>query len=889
MDKLIPLNKGIHRQPSVGTDGELSELVNLIPQNGELVNVRGLKSTESHGIEGTLIAVHKVEEGLNYIYLSENTLISKTYNGTDLNIGSLSGYKDVGIIGNTVCISTDTGMMYALWRGDKYIQFTQENLTYKFNVEYEDTRRFQEEYVTVDLSLIGAEKNRAIFRAADKKVNEIISARQDPNKWFKYITLGMAALKLYDGSYVMYSNIFTLDPPSRYHGVGVSVDATSTNNNVEVAGSLMAYKITVSLTKTYALIKDIVSSVDIFLSLPTGFFDMDSSDAIVNTYFPKKGYEDIIKEIDGMQFFKSLSFNIDEFKADSNDDYYVTKSARRVTGTEQSLDLSGIQGVFYTGECVFPYNGRLTLGNVVSRLRSVNSPDMNQKAVGDKIITNVANITNESNTSRANTYFLGYYDMLADYVNEADVVIEVDIAGGDGGYMRTYRYKGTMQYPFPPIISYPDANAKTMRIYVHSPNRNSAIFALATITLSSLSLSNMAVAVNVVENDNEQLSHLSYLQPFLMRKNQDDFIVNNKIMPPNKSVEWEELTESAFNEIKRLPEINPASRDGNGFVYSTYGNPFSLNTISNIRIGNGEIKGVSSSVKALSQGQFGQFPLYVFCSDGVYALEVAADGTFSATNPASRDVCNNPESITQIDGAVVFTTDQGLMMIQGSEVVNLSGAMEGYNVDESDYFEPTDDGTPFFESYGMKDFDKLVITETSDFRDILKSCKIAYDYVNKMLRIFPMGDNFNDKYYVYSLESGEYATVYQKNEITTVVPDYPSSIVQIGGALYRPSERDNDKNTKKGLLLTRPIMLDEPFALKKLHDIRLHYSKFYEKSKCHVIVYVSNDGNHWMQLKSLRRRSYKYYRFAIITDMKDMDALSGMVLRYEVERNNKLR
>jgi hypothetical protein len=158
-----------------------------------------------------------------------------------------------------------------------------------------------------------------------------------------------------------------------------------------------------------------------------------------------------------------------------------------------------------------------------------------------------------------------------------------------------------------------------------------------------------------------------------------------------------------------------------------------------------------------------------------------------------------------------------------------------------------------------------------------------------MLRIFPTGDNFKGKYYVYSLESGEYATVYQEEGITTVVPDYPSSIVQIGESLYRPAERDDNDNTKKGLLLTRPIMLDEPFALKKLQDMRLHYSKFDGTSECNVIVYVSNDGTNWMQLKSLRRKAYKYYRFAIITDMKDMDALSGMVLRYEVERKNKLR
>lgn len=34
----ISLSYGIHRSPSIGNEGELSECVNLIPKNGELVN-----------------------------------------------------------------------------------------------------------------------------------------------------------------------------------------------------------------------------------------------------------------------------------------------------------------------------------------------------------------------------------------------------------------------------------------------------------------------------------------------------------------------------------------------------------------------------------------------------------------------------------------------------------------------------------------------------------------------------------------------------------------------------------------------------------------------------------------------------------------------------------
>lgn len=902
MDKVIPFNKGIHRQPSLGEAGELSECVNLIPVNGELVNVRGLEDTGSLSIQGILIATHKVDGGLNYIYLSGNTLKSRTYENVELTIGTLSGYKDVGIIGNTICVSTSTGVVYALWRGGRYIKFTQEDLTYKFNVEFGDTYRFKGIHDSVDPNLDGADKTRALFQGADTAVNKLIAERSEPTQWFKYISLGMAALKLYDGSYVSHSAIFTLDAPSKYHGVGVSVDGES----FEVGGSLMAYNITVSLTKNYALIKDVVSSVDIFLSLPTGFFNLESSEEIVRTHFPKKGYDEIIKEIDVMQFFKSLSFNIDEFKEDSNGDYYITKIARRVYGTEQSLDLSEIQGVSYTGECVFPYNGRLSLGNVVTLTRSVNTPDMNQMAVGDKKIKK--EVDEYGNVTE---YFKGYYDMLADKPRdykgsyEADTVIEVDISGDSGDHMRTYRYKGKMEYPFPPIISYPNANAKQMRIYVDSPNRNSTILACAIITLRPLNLSNMAVAVNIVESETEASSHLMYLQPYTMKytSTNEPSLIKDVLIPPNKAIEWKSLSRSEWDAVRSLPSVNPELREGNTFVYSPYGNPFSLNTISNIRVGNGEIIGVSTSAKALSQGQFGQFPLYAFCTDGVYALEVASDGSFSATNPISRDVCNNPDSITQIDGAVVFTTDQGLKMIQGSDVVLLSGGLEGHNVNERDYF-----GEGFFTSFGdgYEAYDSMVVQEIRDFRVILKTCRIAYDYTNQLLRIFPkredgVGDTVPYKYYVYSFETSEFSSVVgdefaEKDEeekmlykeVSAVIADYPSSIVQIGDKLYRPMETERD-GVQRGLLLTRPLAFDSPFAPKKLHDLRLQYSNFTGESKCKVILYASNDGKKWTMLKSLRGGSYKYFRIAVVTKLSDADALTGTIVRYELERTNKLR
>jgi hypothetical protein len=279
---------------------------------------------------------------------------------------------------------------------------------------------------------------------------------------------------------------------------------------------------------------------------------------------------------------------------------------------------------------------------------------------------------------------------------------------------------------------------------------------------------------------------------------------------------------------------------------------------------------------------------------------VNTDGTFSAKQPISRDVCNNPNSITQIDGAVVFTTEQGLKLIQGGDVVLLSDNLEGHNVDESVYFKEG-----FFSKYGLGEFDKLVNPEKRDIRDILNDCQISYDYVNQLLRIFPKREEGADttipyKYYVYSFTTQEFATVIGKefdvksedgttyDEIKAVVADYPSSVIQIGDKLYRPMETERE-GVQNGLLLTRPLLFDEPFALKKMHDLRLQYSNFSGDSKCKVVVYVSNDGVHWKIARSLRGGAYKYFRIAVITKMTDADALTGAIVRYELERTNKLR
>lgn len=291
-------------------------------------------------------------------------------------------------------------------------------------------------------------------------------------------------------------------------------------------------------------------------------------------------------------------------------------------------------------------------------------------------------------------------------------------------------------------------------------------------------------------------------------------------------------------------------------------------------IGTGSILNVCAATKALSQGQFGQFPLYAFCDDGIWALEVdAGTGLYQQIAPVSRDVCTNTDSVTPIDGAVAFVTKKGLMLLQGSEVGLLSVPMEGENIDESTFDV-------------LASHSGLFVKDTDRFTEMLQSARLVYDYDHSLIHIFPSTET--TKHFVYSLESREFST-YVGYDIRTSVLGYPHNIVQMNdGRLVTYAHNPSDE-ARKGLLITRGISFGDPFTLKNLGDLKMLYTRHSADSKCQIAVWVSNDGHNWARLTSLRSRAYKWYRFAVYTALGKDDALSGIVCLTESRRTNKLR
>lgn len=88
------------------------------------------------------------------------------------------------------------------------------------------------------------------------------------------------------------------------------------------------------------------------------------------------------------------------------------------------------------------------------------------------------------------------------------------------------------------------------------------------------------------------------------------------------------------------------------------------------KAGKGEIIGLARLTMGLSQDNFGRFPLAIFTTDGVYTMEVdtTGAGAYTAQSPVSRMICTNKDSICELDGAVLFATEYGLMMLTSDGV-----------------------------------------------------------------------------------------------------------------------------------------------------------------------------------------------------------------------------
>ena len=300
-------------------------------------------------------------------------------------------------------------------------------------------------------------------------------------------------------------------------------------------------------------------------------------------------------------------------------------------------------------------------------------------------------------------------------------------------------------------------------------------------------------------------------------------------------------------------------------------------------VGVGKILGLATAAKPMSVSQFGQYPLYAFTDECVWALQPSDTGYLRPAQPVVQDVCINANSITQLDSSVLFATDRGIMLISGSEttcITDMLGLEELFLTTNLNKLSSLT-GTP--------------LGEYVPFSTFLDGCRIIYSYVKQRIIIYNPEYSYS---YVYSLKSKLWAT--SIDNIQYDVTYHPNAYAVLADGKVVDFNRDEDDEevevaTYDEVLVTRPLKLDTPHELKTIHTIiqRGHFTKGHVKT----ILYGSNDLEHWFMvwtsvdhyLRGFSGTPYKYYRIALICNLNKGETLTGCSIDYTPKRINKLR
>lgn len=864
MIKDVPY-KGYTTEPSdyECADGQMAISLNLINEDNQLKPLFQPATQYTLPSGAVVVATHKTSTTMQYIVLASGSLywfveyadnnLPATLTMADLTLlMALSGatlYK-VEPVGNTLVILASDGLHYILWKENTYNSLGQHlpELDMSFSMVYtlHEADGFK---LDNNWNNYNGVNNRNDFSDEDKitynnllhgAINKLTAEHVTGKGKFNMPFLVRFAYRLYDGTLTMHSAPVLMLP----WGISAYLD-TANGNTIKVRTAANALQCQCRVPTSMNNWKDIITSVDIFVSAPMWTYDAakDVNNVFGKTYtlkyvycyddgdpsrdyrvtagsdgtdtnvaipqFDKATVEEKICEC--AQFFLLKSIKIENLpttrtKLDIPDDYLQSLVAREVMTDD-----------YFSHDALVPkiiqnYNGRISLANISRRLFDGFTPF---------------------------TAFM--YNNYGGSINQNKLRVEIV---RDGKTIVVEKANSFVNWPFNKdgvtFFFYPDQQATRAWLY-----QGTDCYALPLTAHSGL---NGAYFFNL---DGPQAETGTV----------PDVTTDKSIKILNKIY---------------ISEVN---------------NPFSFPVLGINTVGIGEILGICPAVKALSQGQFGQFPLYAFTTDGVWALEVnALTGMFIARQPVTRDVCTNPDSITQIDDAVLFATHRGIMHLKGSQATCITDtifAEHPFNVLD----------LPCIDQLHTKlGHSADACIPVKPFLAFLDGCRMIYDYVHQHIIVFnPKKNNGTPLYtyaYVFSLKSSQWGMMY--STLQSAVNAYPDALAMTdAGNLV--SFASTDETQCKGLFVTRPIKLDAADVHKTISALiqRGHF----RRGDVGTVLYGSRDLYDWElvwssrdhYLRGFRGTPYKYFRIAGLTQLTDGKSVFGASIQYELKHTNNLR
>ena len=322
-------------------------------------------------------------------------------------------------------------------------------------------------------------------------------------------------------------------------------------------------------------------------------------------------------------------------------------------------------------------------------------------------------------------------------------------------------------------------------------------------------------------------------------------------------------------------------------------NPVKFNDKDTLYCGNGSLMNVGNIGFELSSGQFGQYPIFGFCSDGIYALSINSTGAIESCSPYSYEILSNKNSIVEYNRTIVFASSNGLIAIDnsGRQLLLSADKTATYAYDQG----RSDHQKTFVENFLKGDV--MGYGDAPKFADLYTylttGVKMAYDYPHGRLIVYNPAYDYS---YVMETKSGMWSIMNKSFSRSLNVYEKCLLVDKDGETVYDYSS-DDVIESQKAYLITRPFKMGDYNVHKSVQSI-IQRGVFCDKEDVKQCLYGSNDLYNWVPVKSsnsiymrgMRGTGYKYYRSILfIPEFKQNEVLHGASVTYEQRLTNKMR
>lgn len=943
MEKKIISFKGISNVPDDGLNeaGDMSVLLNMRHKGGELVPCQPPTETIQLNVDK---ALYHANSGC-WILLANGNLEAKKADYSKVLVWAREKYvTSFALMGNIVIINFADGVEYAIWRNGEYeyLGGLPEVPEMKIKLSHHLKSVTSEggySYSKHDNETSWMKHSKGFF---DKALDGIYKS-----KYFVDNVLFIVGIKLFDGSY-RYSHLYYVRGEGEFVLDGLTVSsgvknfatyigtAINDNEKANITAEVVGFHTDLSFDYNLGKWEDIISSVDIFTSGSimehevktgtldlfklTGYGTLETVSSEV-TLYTNKAVPQLRNEIESCSIFSKFA----SYDLKGNLLWEAEETSPSYLSVQDKLPATNLKQFISKKNLV--YNTRLHLYEYreVKNLATKNMLD-------------------------------GDYPDGKDFELRKSIEMKTNVLFKDGTLEKTtydYTQTGIAMNCLSCLISHPSRDvAKTQSVYTEKDVTKFISTELKNHSLIDMSLCligkterayrvryNIIGGFNNAYDSNSSSTYNTEFNPVVFLDKIGNTPKSNYelLAPWNDGVhDWWTLTSRDGNaEIIEVQNISQYGVSGNVYpgtrinitiekakckyditpIEETTGeevltghedeeiksnilkvsavdNPFYFPTAQTYKF-EGEIKGLASNAEAISTGQFGAFPLFVFTKEGIWAMQVdtSGQGAYTTQSLSSREVCSG--AICPVSGGVVFSTDKGVMAISGGQVTDLSAVLDGFEVDFFKY--NAEMWNAIFAKAG-----KDAVVNPVPIRKYIKGAVIAYNYhYNEIIvsnkALFEEGAAPYS--YVYSLTNQVWSVIDTVFDLTT--NKYPELVVfdKGDGKMYT-FEDGAAKN--KVVAITRPFTLGS-FDFKRLRQAGLRTTfegslNFYllgsndgAEFKCITGKEVEDSGTYRDLITAMSRsKQYKYFAIAIAGQMSGRISMAELLVDAGFA-NNKIR